>query len=149
MKIRTGFVSNSSSSSFCIIGVTRDWANVLAKAEGKNYSHEAETKLVPGCKCNKRRENFCPNCGAPKNKTVEIEPTKESDYLSYGADEGEVVSFYGSYEPEYAGLDATELLQDMSIKKARKHFVNLIEKKLKVKIPVEDVDLYYGETGEG
>jgi hypothetical protein len=149
MKIRSGFVSNSSSSSFVIIGVTSNWANRLAKAEGKNYSQEPETKTVPGCECNAKREKFCPNCGAPKDKTIEVEPTKEPDYLSYGADDGKVVRFFGTYELEYAGLDAEELLQDMSIKDARRHFVEVVEKKLKIKVPIDAVDFHFGEVGDG
>lgn len=147
MKIRSGFVSNSSSSSFCIIGVTSQWAERLAKAEGKNYSQERETKLVPGCKCNTKRDEFCPKCGSPKNKTVEVEPTKELNYLSYGTDLGKVVNFYGGSELQYAGIDAEEILEGMSIKQARKHFVDLVEKKLKVKIPVDQIDFHYGEAG--
>lgn len=147
MKIRSGFVSNSSSSSFCIIGVTGAWAARLAKAEGKNYSQEPEIKLVPGCECNVRREKFCPECGAPKNKEVEIEPTKEPDYLSYGSDSGEVVSFYGNGgELEYAGIEAQELLETMSIKDARKHFSGLIEKNFEIKIPENQIDFHYGEV---
>ncbi len=41
MKIRTGFVSNSSSSSFCIIGVDdQEWIDKLASAEGKDFEEE-------------------------------------------------------------------------------------------------------------
>jgi len=150
MKIRNGFVSNSSSSSFCIIGVERSWANRLAVAEGKNYEgEEPKIKVVPGCECNVNRANYCPECGSPKCKTVEVEPAKEPDYLGHGADFGKVVNFYGGDELQYAGVDAEPLLVDMSIKEAAVHFKALVKQELGVDIPIEKIGFYYGEVGSG
>jgi hypothetical protein len=151
MKIRSGFVSNSSSSSFCIIGVSGgNWISQLEKAEGKHYgAYEPEESEVPGCDCNEKRQKFCPECGAPKSKMVEVDSNKEPDYLSYGCDAGKVVTFYGSYEANYAGIDATGLLEGNTLKQAREYFVCLVEEKLGVKIPTHAVDLHFGEAGEG
>ena len=147
MKTRQGFVSNSSSSSFCIIGVERSWANRLAVAEGKNYEgEEPKIKVVPGCECNVNRANYCPECGSPKCKTVEVEPAKEPDYLGYGCDDGKVVRFFGGGELQYAGIDAEPLLSDMNIKEARVYFHDLIKKEFKLDIPIDKIDFYYGEV---
>jgi len=152
MKIRNGFVSNSSSSSFCIIGVTGDWASVLADAEGKHYREpEPIHKEVPGCEHLAKKGKFCPTCGAPSTKTVEVMPENyKQDYFGNGCDCGEVVTFYSNYDyPEYAGVDAEPLLEDFSIKSARKYFQTMIMAKLKVEIPLSSIGFYYGESGNG
>jgi|2_EtaG_2_1085320.scaffolds.fasta_scaffold00965_10 tetrahydromethanopterin S-methyltransferase subunit G len=74
MKKRNGFVSNSSSSSFCIVGVYFDDAELALKA----LSIDVEGLVEPGCECNINREQlesedskFCPNCGAVLFKKLE------------------------------------------------------------------------------
>ena len=46
MKIRTGFVSNSSSSSFCIVGFIFDKDRHLNKEEGDNIKSESEGQNI-------------------------------------------------------------------------------------------------------
>jgi len=67
MKIRNGFVSNSSSSSFCILGVYFDNAKSVFEA----LSIEAKIEAEPSCSCDIDRESlrsdgckFCPKCGS-------------------------------------------------------------------------------------
>jgi len=77
MKIRNGFVSNSSSSSFCIMGVAISESELLPlylKAMGKDGS----STIKPGCRCDIDRDamkeqgyDFCPKCR--KDIFVEIE----------------------------------------------------------------------------
>jgi hypothetical protein len=81
MKIRNGFVSNSSSSSFCIMGVTTSESELLPlylKAMGK----DASATIEPGCSCDIDRDamkeqgySFCPKCQS--KLFVEIEPDEE------------------------------------------------------------------------
>jgi hypothetical protein len=123
MKIRNGFVSNSSSSSFCIIGTTYNSEIAkLVKAEGKNFTHYDEES-----------ESW-------------IEGT---DYLGYGCDSGKVVMFYGDDGPEYVGVEAVDLLEQHSLPEARKAFCKLVKECLNVDIDPRFVDLHYGEAGNG
>lgn len=54
MKIRTGFVSNSSSSSFCIVGFIFDKDRHLNKEEGDNVKSEAEWQDIAVELCSDR-----------------------------------------------------------------------------------------------
>ena len=122
MKIRNGFVSNSSSSSFCIIGV--DYSShvaALIKAEGLDFGHY--------------------------NAKGDWEYGK--DCLGYGVCQGKIVEFYGNSEPQYAGVDAKPFLEKRTLQGARKAFQTLVKKFLDVEIPLRDIDIHYGEAGEG
>jgi len=115
MKTRSGFVSNSSSTSFCVIGTSsKEHIEQLAKAEGFWFD-ESNWAL-----------------------------------LSWGQEEGKVVTFYGSdHEAYVAGIDATKVLARRSIAKARKWFQLEVGTLLGVNIPLNEIDLYYGEAGSG
>lgn len=81
MKVRSGFVSNSSTSSFCIYGVyfeeSEKMTNELVlKLTGKDLT---ETRTVNGCNCEIEREQlakdgfeFCPKCGSLLSETEEV-----------------------------------------------------------------------------
>ena len=158
MKTRLGFVSNSSSSSFCIIGVGGSgWVKQLAEAEGLYFEAfecemEPETRMVRGCDCdiNENKGKYCPECG--KKIWVEEDdegPEIEYSCCGYGVCSGKIVNFYGDYEPYYAGVDARKLLDKMSIPEAKKEFQKLIKSKYNIEIPLSCIDFHYGEVGSG
>ena len=69
MKIRQSFVSNSSSSSFCILGfqVTNSIKNKIYELSNKNLKNKYEKKWgCPKCKINflLRKPSFCEVCGS-------------------------------------------------------------------------------------
>lgn len=73
MKIRQGFVSNSSSSSFCVFGVMLEDPSEILEA----FPQDPENP-EPGCKHSFDRENmkFCPECGAE----AWLEPEEDDPY---------------------------------------------------------------------
>ena len=147
MKIRNGFVSNSSSSSFCIIGIDGCLVSKLSKAEGLNFPETGyqETEMVRGCNHNIKngKSNFCSKCGKP----IWIEKYKEVEYdmLSYGHCKGKTLEFYGRDYPVYCGMDAEGLLQDKNLVEAKEYFCLLIKEKYDIDICVDNVKLLYGE----
>ena len=63
MKIRNGFVSNSSASSFCVYGTDIDLNEAMEALLGR----DKEVTITPGCEHEFDREasKFCAECGSP------------------------------------------------------------------------------------
>lgn len=122
MKIRSGFVSNSSSSSFCLVGFEKYNNNenfeTLWKAEGFPTDDDAYEKL-------------------------------DGKSIDNGIYQGEFLIFAGGpcLEASRAvGLDAKELLERMSIKQARKYIQTLLKDKFDVTVKINSIDLVIGES---
>ena len=75
MKIRNGFVSNSSSSSFCVFGVNIGDDEKVKKFLKNVAKINIEDQKDQGCSHEFDRDNkkFCPECGQPA--------WEESDYF--------------------------------------------------------------------
>jgi hypothetical protein len=118
MKVRTGFVSNSSSSSFLCVGVSdKGLIDQLLEAEG--FKEEEEGSGYEG-------EGY----GALEGKVVNFYGSSACGWQAAGLDE-----------------DVTKkLLEKMILPEARKEFVKRIEKKLGLTIDEKKVDLLFGEA---
>jgi hypothetical protein len=149
MKTRNGFVSNSSSSSFCIIGVEDEsLLKALAKAEKLHFrwNGDPETELARGCNHKiDKTDQFCKVCGKPAY--VEKEVKVNYNDLGHGVCDGEIILFFGNgYYPYNAGIHAPELLNKMTIPQAAEYFCKLVKNKLNIDINPAQVQLLYGEA---
>lgn len=77
MKTRVGFVSNSSSTSFCIFGTLID-EELLAE---KLMDFKPGVSKIPNChhKIDREKVKYCPECGKASYKEVKIETPSDED----------------------------------------------------------------------
>lgn len=125
MKIRTGFVTNSSSSSFCIIGT------------GDIDSIKGIYAKIFECNCNEYEdEGIWPNWNP-----------SHGCQIATGHDS---FNFWGTYDepyPYYFGHDAEDLLRSMTIGQACDWFVDECKERFNIDVPRHKVKFYFGEMG--
>lgn len=117
MKTRNGFVSNSSSSSFCIVGIEN-------------------TRII---------EKLMAADGFTENDAgYGVAGTGKSDFVYYGhgySKHGDGVDYHLEYG--YAGLEAVDTLNTMTLPEA-KRYLKLKLKQMNINVDVKDIDLHYG-----
>jgi len=130
MKIRQGFVSNSSSSSYLIVGVIDD--ELIKQLLKKDFPYQYDNGIYEG-----NFINFC--C---------------SDYL---IDTNEVTEdvekFVNDLDdlPFIAGIDIEDLFrkQNKNLKEIKEYFIKQVKEKFDIEIDIEDVKFDYGEVSSG
>ncbi len=126
MKIRTGFVSNSSSSSFCLIGTSdeatiREWAQITGLITKLKKEHGADED-------------------------------EDDVYFGFGHEEKSGITFAGESlnYAQFAGLPAEPLLEKYPLPKAkeeaRKKIAAILGKKIQ-DMPI--LKFEFGEAGSG
>jgi len=121
MKTRTGFVSNSSSTSFCIVGVSSPYAQAIAKKMGLTHD-----------------DNSYGTCEFDDGL---IAVFSNNGYSDEDEDENDA-----SGSVELVGIVADEILENKSVRQAAEEFSEMIEKKYGIKIDPVKVGLHYGEA---
>jgi hypothetical protein len=152
MKIRTGFVSNSSSSSFCIIGIQNEktvfelmkkegFPIIIEKEKVSRFENGGYGKL-------KNRKKYEEQVAKAKNIEVLDLHAMGGGYGFWEKRDGKATNliYLGGEQPEYAGLNGEALLKNKSITEAKKYFKEYVKNTLNIDIPDEQIGFYYGEV---
>ena len=145
MKIRSGFVSNSSASSFCVLGVS-DQSIIQQIQEAvdcyKEQKKKALRKPVRGCSHDfPKNAKFCTDCGEPIwvdsfDEDYFDDMWKDNPYMVFPTDE------YGKVAA--AGFDNIKVLQESSIREAAVQIATKIKQDLGVDVDPSKIDLRVG-----
>jgi len=129
MKIRNGFVSNSSTSSFLIVGIDGDRFSMFNE-KAKTIFDKVVEKLISSGKF-----------GNP-----------EEFYMGYGESEFvDGIAMWGwDEEPSYVGMVIEkELKAGKTLGELKSIFHKRMVENWGFSIPIEFIDLHYGECGSG
>jgi len=151
MKIRTGFVSNSSSSSFCIIGVSNPYAiKELMKKDGFTFKEKMEE--VSWTDRYGRRKP----AAQYKKEVAEAKVDEGIDYDQVDYNQGfwaptnkepSLLYLGGDDEPCYAGLNAEPLLQANDMPSAKAFFKDYVKDTFNISLNIKEIEFIYGEIG--
>jgi hypothetical protein len=121
MKKRFGFVSNSSSTSFCVVGINGD-------VDCDNYCEG----------------NLCQLIIDALNINI------VDDYIGRGLyNNHSKLDVYGDgYGSIVIGFDGEDILQHNTLEDAKKIFIDYVSKACNIYIPVQLVRLLYGQFGD-
>ncbi len=126
MKVRSGFVSNSSSTSFIIVGVSCGYREDNTRAKALVMADKPDLENGWG--------------GGSEGKTLQFLGGE------YDWDEEDSDKMLESYEPYFIGVDAEQGLKaNMTVGDLKKEFIKRA-KALGVTYTEDEVDLYYGEV---
>jgi len=140
MKIRNGFVSNSSSSSFVIVGVDLEQTSENCKSICENHlkNVDLENFTEKTCCGKELKSKFCSECG---KKSEDIEGTvnwiRAFNYYKYDLQEIEIHSDEDGIilgkrlglDLEYDSVDIDELIKTLKDAKKTVEYLNLSGKK--------------------
>lgn len=129
MKIRTGFISNSSSSSFLILGT--DFKDIITKLveydKIMEYSNDCITKHDGLIYIGENGKYFySPTTG----KRVSVCPGIEEGFIN----------------PNIVGIEVEKRLETKTIAELRQEFKENVKKKINIDLPDKIIKLHYGEV---
>jgi hypothetical protein len=128
MKTRIGFVSNSSSCSFCVYGVNLDISEVQEKLKVE-VDLSAKTRAC-SCKDINEKDPYCSKCGCSMWKSYERWETDQllSNNIAQALHKHNL-EYYASYESDYCvvGLDLEGRKNDKKLQTDLKNTEKLIK----------------------